>query len=154
MALNLSKEDLLELATTLRALGSGEHAGPTAEQKKRAKKIAEIKEKAHKNATHAFYVVGEQGAYREGVRYSAGQVIKVPLDENPSHTWRPAGGKGIAEAARKEKLKVDEAADLVAEGDDEADEAEADEVDEAPKKPAKAAKKPAKGSRAADQDVG
>lgn len=143
----LSKEDLADIADLIEARAQARGTGKTEEQKRRAALVAKIKAAAHKSSSHAHYVVGGQGAYREGVLYGPGQVIRLPLDENPSHTWKPASSKGIAAAERAAALKADETAELVAELDD----GDAGDDDEA-KKSGKG-KKPGKGGRAADQDV-
>ncbi len=124
----------------------------TDRQKLHAAKRASLKKAAHKTATHAHYVVGPQGAYKDGVLYKEGDLIKLPLDAEPSRTFRPASSKGVAFAEAKA------AAEDAAAGDElVADEAAAPEAEEPAAKPAKAkpskAAKPAKAKRAADADV-
>ncbi len=61
-----------------------------------AAKRAEIKKAAFKDSTHAHYVVGPQLFYSKGKLYQAGEIVRLPLDQEPSITFRPASTKGVA----------------------------------------------------------
>jgi hypothetical protein len=131
----LTKEQLAEAKTFF-----AEEESPKQKADKALR--AKIKAAAHKTSTHAHYVVGPQGAYSQGVLYKPGEVIKLPLDREPSVTFRPASSKGIAAAERAAALKADETAELVA------------ELDTAPVLEDDAAKgKGKKSGRASDTDV-
>lgn len=148
--------------------------GPTAEAIAAAKKRAEIKAAAFKSKRFAYYIVGHQGAYRQGRLYQKGEVILLPHGEDPSVTFKPATEQGVMVAERVvAKRKAEEAelaglakddegldtdelladANKAAPDEPEGDESEA-EPEEKPAKVAKAkpAKKPGKG-RASDKDV-
>lgn len=54
-------------------------------------KVASIKSKAKvtEDGEAKMYRVGEQGHYREGRMYAAGEVVRIPLEQDPSHTFEP-----------------------------------------------------------------
>ncbi len=124
----------------------------TDKQKRDAAKRASIKKAAHKTATHAHYVVGPQGAYMEGVLYKEGDLIKLPIDKEPSRTFRPASAKGVAFAEAKAAAEDADTGDELVAAEVEGDEAEAEAPAAKPSKKAPAAK-PAKAGRTANRDI-
>lgn len=135
MAAKLSEDIAAGLAEFLKSLPTPPKDGVTLEAKVAQKKRAAIKAKAHKTKRHAYYVVGRDGAYREGRLYTQGEVITLPVDEDPSHTFRPATAAHLGAAAAAEAKRSAEAAELngadLDDGDDVSPPADdAEEVDD------------------------
>jgi len=174
----LSKDIAAGLAEFLQTLPEAPK-GPTPEAIEAEKKRAKIKAKAFKSARFGYYIVGHKGAYSKGRLYKAGELIKLPLDQDPSVDFQPAtqDGAAVADAEEVARLRaVADAANSQADAADELDdvEPEADAVDDVEEEPAAtppaapAAKKKAAGkspvaktapaakkkpARAADTDV-
>lgn len=64
------------------------------EKAARAKKVADMKAKAKREQSGegevALYIVGEKKAYRGGKEYQPGEIIRIPVTEDPSMTWQAA----------------------------------------------------------------
>ncbi len=108
-----------------------------------------LREATFKKGKFAYYKVGNQGAYSQGVSYQPGDVIRRPVDVLPSLNWSPVADETgtdveIDAKASAEELYGDEA---------EAEEPEVPAAKPAKKAPAKPAAKPAKKApRAADAE--
>lgn len=71
---------------------------PASEAKERREKMrAETKKEGSGKDEVALYLVGGQKAYRGGVTYEPGEVIRLPIAELPSLTFSPV----LDEAAKK-----------------------------------------------------
>lgn len=173
--MQMSKEQFKEFIAAVRESSLPDAPKGLTEEAKRAQaKRAAIKKAAFKTKRFAHYIVGHQGAYAEGRLYEVGELIRLPLDKDPSVTFKPASERGVAIAeaeAAKKKAEFDELSGAAKDDDaldadelqaetaatsDEGDaEAEADaaeetvdDVEEVDDKPAKPAKKKAAGKKA------
>lgn len=113
MATKLSEDIAEGLAEFLKSLPKPPKDGVTEEHKAARTKRAAIKAAAHKTKRNAYYVVGREGAYRDGRLYAKGEIITLPLDEDPSHTFKPASPAHLGAAAAAEAKRKAEEAELV-----------------------------------------
>lgn len=82
--------------------------GPTPEQKEMRRKQKALHAATFKTKRFAHYIVGRQGAYAEGKSYKEGEVIRLPVDQLPSHTFQAVDRDGVAVAELEAKRKARE----------------------------------------------
>jgi hypothetical protein len=62
-------------------------------------KLAAMKSKAKKEDGNALYRVGPQGHYRDGRLYAHGEIVRIPLEQDPSVTFEAVEDEPAGKAA-------------------------------------------------------